>query len=334
MTFDSTTLDSTAINGTAIEVKDLTKTYSNGVRAVDGISFSVRNGTVFGLLGPSGAGKSTIIKILTTLTRPGSGGVRVAGVDVVREPAQARRRIGCVTQQSGVDPCATSREALTLQGRLYGLNGRVLRNRVDSLLERFALADLADRPARTYSGGMRRRLDVALGLVHEPHVLFLDEPTTGLDPETRTDLWAEIFGMAAVGITVVLSTHYLEEVDELASTLAILDRGKIVAMGSPGQLKREAGGDALRVELVEPPGEGKVRKALAGVEGVGNIVVAGCGLSARVERGAVSAPYLVAALESAGVRVVSLTLSAPTIGDVYLRHAGRLLRSAQEAPSR
>ncbi|WP_131737009.1 ABC transporter ATP-binding protein [Actinomadura roseirufa] len=318
----------------AIEVEDVTKTYSNGVRAVEGVSFTVRSGTVFGLLGPNGAGKSTIIKILTTLTRPGSGTVRVAGVDVVKEPVLARRVIGCVAQQGGGDPSATSRESLTLQGRLYGLGGRRLRTQVDLLLERFGLGECADRPIRTFSGGMRRRLDVALGLVHEPHVLFLDEPTTGLDPETRTELWAEIFGMAAVGITVVLSTHYLEEVEELADTLAILDRGRIVAMGTPSQLKSEAGGDALRVELVEPPGESKVRKALACVEGVGDIMVAGCGLSARVQRGAVSAPYLVAALESAGVHVVSLTLSAPTIGDVYRQHAGRTLRSVQEAPSR
>jgi ABC-2 type transport system ATP-binding protein len=317
-----------------VDVKDLTKSFANGVRAVDEVSFSVRSGTVCGLLGPNGAGKSTIIKVLTTLARPSSGTVRVAGVDVLAEPARVRRMIGCVGQQSGADPAATARENLILQGRLYGLGGRRLRNQVDGLLERFGLGDHADRWVRRYSGGMRRRLDVAMGLVHEPDVLFLDEPTTGLDPETRTELWAEISGMAAVGITVVLSTHYLEEVDELADTLVILDRGRVAAIGTPSQLKRGLRADALRVELVEPPGEGRVRSALSGVEGVRSIVVAGCGLSAQVDRGAASAPALLNALESAGVRVVSLTLSVPTIGDVYMRYAGRLLRSAQEASIR
>ncbi|MFC6883266.1 MULTISPECIES: ATP-binding cassette domain-containing protein [Actinomadura] len=315
----------------AIDVKDLTKIYPGAVRAVDGVSFTVQSGTVFGLLGPNGAGKSTIIKILTTLSRPGGGSVRVAGVDVVAEPGPARRMIGCVAQQSGVDPIATGRENLTLQGRLYGLGGRRLRTQVDDLLERFGLSEYADRPARACNGGMRRRLDVAMGLVHEPHVLFLDEPTTGLDPETRKELWAEIFGMAAVGITVVLSTHYLEEAEELADTLGILDRGKLVAMGTPAELKREMHGDALRVELVEPPGEARVRSALSCLEGVCDIVVAGSGLSARIDPGTATAPVVLAALESAGVRVVSLTLSPPTIDDVYSRHAGRLLCGMPEA---
>jgi ABC-2 type transport system ATP-binding protein len=324
MTFDSL----------AVDVKDLTKIYPNGVRAVDGVTFSVQRGTVLGLLGPNGAGKSTIIKILTTLARPGSGTAQVAGVDILAEPALARRMIGCVAQQSGADPEATGRENLTLQGRLFGLNGQGLRHQVDGLLERFRLGDWADRSARTYSGGTRRRLDVAMGLVHDPHVLFLDEPTTGLDPEMRAEVWAEIFGMAAIGITIVLSTHYLEEADELADTLAILDRGKIVAQGTPAQLKNDLHGDAVRIELAESPGEGRVRAALSCVEGVRDIVVAGCGLSARVDCGVANAPTLLAALESAGVRVVSLTLSAPTIGDVYMRHAGRSLSSAQEAPGR
>jgi ABC-2 type transport system ATP-binding protein len=318
----------------AIQVRDLTKVYPHGVRALDGVTFSAEPGTVFGLVGPNGAGKSTIIKILATLVRPTSGSVRVAGVDVVAEPAAVRRTIGWVSQRSGVDPAATSRENLTLQGRLYGLSGRRLHRHVERLLERFGLGDRADRPARNCSGAMRRRLDVAMGLVHEPDLLFLDEPTAGLDPEMRTELLAEIAGLAALGVTVVLSTHCLEEVDDLASRLAVLDHGRVVALGSPDRLKREWCGDMLKVELAEPPSEVKIRSALSCVPGVRDIVVGRSGLTARVNMDLADPPSLLAALEAAGSRVASMTLTAPGIEDVYMRHACPGLPYNEETPGR
>src|ERR671936_698181 len=194
----------------AIEARDLVKTYPGGVRALDGLSFAVEPGTVFGLLGPNGAGKSTTVKILTPLSRPDAGVARVAGLDVARQPDQVRHAIGCVAQRSAVDREATGRENLALQGHLYGLRGRALKRRADGLLERLGLAEAADRVARTWSGGMQRKLDVAMGLIHQPQVLFLDEPTTGLDPEARADMWHEIARLAREdGLTVVLTTHYL-----------------------------------------------------------------------------------------------------------------------------
>ena len=209
--------------GAAIQARDLTKTYKD-VRALDGLSFSVEAGTMFGLLGPNGAGKSTTVKILTTLTRPDSGQASVAGVDVLASPDRVRRAIGLVAQRSGVDLEGTGRENLTLQGQVYGLRGAELPTRVGELLERFGLAEAADRVARGYSGGMQRRLDIAMGLIHRPRVLFLDEPTTGLDPEVRADMWAEIAHLSgSEGLTILLTTHYLEEADRLADRLAIVD---------------------------------------------------------------------------------------------------------------
>src|SRR5919197_873112 len=218
----------------AILARDLRKAYGGKVQALDGLSLTVGRGTIFGLLGPNGAGKSTTVKILTTLSRPDAGEARVAGFDVLSEPQRVRRAIGVVGQRHGFAEEATGRENLVLQGELYGITGRELRRRVDEVLERFGLAEAAGRPARTYSGGMQRRLDVALGLLHRPRVLFLDEPTTGLDPEARATLWSEIEGLARdEEMTILLTTHYLEEADRLASDLAIVDRGRIVAAGSP-----------------------------------------------------------------------------------------------------
>ena len=205
----------------------------------------MRPGEVFALLGPNGAGKSTTIRILTTLSAPTSGRARVAGFDVVERPGEVRRRIGYVAQASGVDPTATGRENLLLQGRLFRLPTPALRQRVDELLDLFALADAADRAAETYSGGMKRRLDVAMGLVHRPEVLFLDEPTTGLDPESRSVMWREVRRLAEGGLTVLLTTHYLEEADQLAQSLAIVDHGRVVAEGAPDELKARFGRTSL-----------------------------------------------------------------------------------------
>src|SRR5262245_26543424 len=224
----------------AIQADELTKTYPPDVRALDGLSLAVEAGTIFGLLGPNGAGKSTTVRILTTLSRADSGSARVAGIDVRKDPVKVRRAIGVVGQKHGLDPEATGRENLVLQGEFYGLTGGELRRRVDDSLERFALSAAADRQAKTYSGGMQRRLDVAMGLIHSPQVLFLDEPTTGLDPEARTDLWHEIERLAREELmTILITTHYMDEADRLAAQLAIVDRGRIVARGTPDELKAE-----------------------------------------------------------------------------------------------
>lgn len=312
----------------AIETRELVKTYRPGVRALDGLSFAVEAGTVFGLLGPNGAGKSTTVKVLTTLSRPDAGQAFVAGLDVLRQPEAVRRAIGCVAQKSGVDVDATGRENLTLQGRLHGLRAAGLHARVRALLERFQLTAAADRQARTYSGGMQRKLDVAMGLIHDPRVLFLDEPTTGLDPEARADLWEAIARLAGEdGTTVLLTTHYLEEADRLAHRLAIVDRGRVVAEGTPDGLKGELSGDAVQIELAEPMDEPGVRAALAAVT-VRDIVVAGATVRARAEHGGSAVPAMVSVLESHGARVTSILVTRPSLDDVYLRHTGRTFREA------
>jgi ABC-2 type transport system ATP-binding protein len=313
---------------TAIEVDGLVKAYGE-VRALDELSFAVPEGTVFGLLGPNGAGKSTTVKILTTLARPDAGTARVAGIDVLAEPGRVRGEIGVVAQRSGVDREATGRENLRLQGQVHGMRGRELEQRVDDLLARFLLSDAADRIVRTYSGGMERRLDVAIGLVQRPRVLFLDEPTTGLDPEVRTEMWHSIEELAhEQGVTVLLTTHYMDEADRLASRLAILDRGRIVAEGSPDELKRDLRGDAVHVELAEAV-DGKASDALAGVAAVRDVVVDGKAVHARADDGARAVPAVLAALESHALPVASVTVARPSLEDVYLRYAGRTFGEAE-----
>jgi ABC-2 type transport system ATP-binding protein len=315
----------------AIEARGLVKTYSGDVRALDGLGLEVEQRTIFGLLGPNGAGKSTTVKILTTLTRPDEGEARVAGIDVLRDPGNVRRRIGVVGQRGGLDPQATGRENLVLQGEIHRLPRRELRARADELLDRFGLSEAADRIARTYSGGMQRRLDIALGLIHEPEVLFLDEPTMGLDPEVRAAMWDEISRLAAEdGLTILLTTHYLEEADRLASRLAIVDRGRVVAVGSPEQLKSELRGDAIELELATPATNGKVPAALAAVDGVHDIVLDGIAIRARADSGPARVPAVLAALDSAGVGVAAVTVARPSLDDVYLRHAGRRFDDSDE----
>jgi ABC-2 type transport system ATP-binding protein len=232
-----------------------------------------------------------------------------------------------VAQNSGADPTATGRENLQLQGRLYGLRGAALTGRVDELLDRFTLADAAKRPVKGYSGGMRRRLDVALGLVHRPEVLFLDEPTTGLDPEARTAMWDEIGRLAGEeGLTILLTTHYLEEADRLAERIAIVDRGRVVVEGTPDSLKGELRGDAVHLELREAVGDAGrtlLRGTLLGLPGVHEVLVDGRRVSARADDGAAAVPVLLAAFERAGVGVASATVARPSLDDVYLRYAGR-----------
>jgi len=312
----------------AIEAANLTKTYGGGVRALDGLSLEVEAGTIFGLLGPNGAGKSTTVKILTTLSRADSGEARVAGLDVVRDAERVRRSIGVVGQKPGLDPDATGRENLEMQAELYGVRGAERRRRVDDLLTQVGLSEAGGRLAKTYSGGMQRRLDVALGLVHRPKVLFLDEPTTGLDPEARAELWREIERLAREQeMTILLTTHYLEEADRLASRLVIVDRGRIVAQGSPDELKSELRGDTVQVELSESV-NGDAAASVRRLPGVSELTVDGRLLRARVDNGAAAIPALITALEQDGVRVASATIARPSLDDVYLRHAGRSFQQA------
>jgi ABC-2 type transport system ATP-binding protein len=311
----------------AIEAVGLEKTYPPRIRALDGLSLSVEAGTIFGLLGPNGAGKSTTVRVLTTLTRPDSGSARVADIDVLAEPRRVRAAIGVVGQKHGFDPEATGRENLVLQGEFYGIAGGELKRRVAASLERFALTEAADRLVKTYSGGMQRRLDVAMGLLHRPQVLFLDEPTTGLDPEARAELWQEIERLARdERMTILLTTHYLEEADRLASQLAIVDRGRIVAQGTPDELKRELEGDTIQVEVGDRgPG---AHGALERVDGLADVTVDDGTLRARARDGGAAIPALLAALDAHGIPVVSVFVARPSLDDVYLRHAGRSFQTA------
>jgi len=267
------------------------------------------------------------VKILTTLSRADSGEARVAGLDVVREAERVRRAIGVVGQRPGLDPDATGRENLEMQAEIYGLHGAARRERVGQLLERFGLTDAGGRLAKTYSGGMQRRLDVALGLVHRPQVLFLDEPTTGLDPEARTELWQEIERLTREEqMTILLTTQYLEEADRLASRLAIVDRGRVVAQGTPDELKDELRGDTVQVELAES--NGYAAAVIKRLRGVRELTTEGRVLRARVDDGAAVIPSLITALEQRGLRVASATVARPSLDDVYLRHAGRSFQVA------
>ncbi|GAA1660185.1 daunorubicin resistance protein DrrA family ABC transporter ATP-binding protein [Nonomuraea maheshkhaliensis] len=313
----------------AVEAVDLTKTYAAGRRkaplpALRGLSFAAVKGSVFGLLGPNGAGKSTTVRILSTLTAADSGSARVAGIDVRTRPEQVRRAIGFVSQKPGTDPMATATENLLLAGRLHGMSRRDAVARARELVDRFGLADVADRLVRTYSGGMARKLDLALGLMHRPQVLFLDEPTTGLDPQARGELWAEIARMAGEEeMTVLLTTHYLEEADRLADRLAIVDHGTVVAAGRPDELKSELRGDAVLVELVQT--DDRALAVLRTVPGLREVALEGRTVRGRTGDGARALPEVLAALEEAGVAVSSATLARPSLDDVYLRHTGHSL---------
>lgn len=307
----------------AIAADSLVKTYPPDVRALDGLSLEVPAATVFGLLGPNGAGKSTTVKVLTALARPDAGSATVAGHDVLRQPDRVRRAIGVVGQRSAVDRTATGRENLLFQGRLFGLSGGGLRRRVDELLGQLGLADAAGRIVATWSGGMQRRLDVAIGLVHRPRVLFLDEPTTGLDPEARRALWDEIRRLSAEGMTILLTTHYLDEADQLASSLAIVDAGRIVAQGSPDRLKAELRGEAIHVDLATAEDAPRAASLIDRLDGFEHPVLDRSRLSVRAERAAASVPSVMAVLEGAGIGVAAVTVARPSLDDVYFRHTGR-----------
>jgi ABC-2 type transport system ATP-binding protein len=320
---------------TALLAVDLVKTYPGArgavpVRALDGLSVEVAAGTVVALLGRNGAGKSTAVKILTTLARPDAGQAYVAGIDALRDPASAdavRRAIGLVSQKASSDPMATGRENLVLAGRIQGLSRSAAAARATELLARFDLAAAADRLAKTYSGGMARKLDVAIGLVHRPRVLFLDEPTTGLDPEARAQMWAEIARLSQEErMTVLLTTHYLDEADHLADRVAIVDAGRVVVNGTPEELKSELQGDTVSVELTSA--SPAAVHALDRVAGVRDATTDGTRLRARADSGARAVPAVLAALDEAGLEVVSVTVARPSLDDVYLRHVGRAFEEA------
>ena len=315
-------------DGMALVAADLVKTYSQGrgkppLRALDGLTFQAEEGTVFGLLGPNGAGKSTTVKILSTLSRADSGTATVAGIDVARHPGRARSAIGFVAQKQVSDPMDTGVENLVLAGQLHGMSTRAARIRAGELLERFALTSAARRQVKTYSGGMARKLDVAIGLMHRPQVLFLDEPTTGLDPEARAEMWAEIERMSREErMTVLLTTHYLEEADRLASRLAIVDAGRVVTEGTPEQLKSELRGDAVVIELHEASVVSRVLDSLDRLGGFREVAAEGRAVRARVDDGGAALPLVLTALDAEGVTVASATVSRPSLDDVYLAHTG------------
>ncbi len=315
-----------------IEVENLVREFRKGPRAVDGIDLSVEPGEVYGFLGPNGAGKSTTVLMLTTLLPPTRGTARVAGYDVVKDGSKVRAAIGAALQEAALDPFLTGREHLNLQAALHGLPRKQRKRRGEELLERVGLEEAADRRVRGYSGGMKRRLDLALALVHEPRILFLDEPTTGLDPQSRSALWSEVSRLARdEGVTVFLTTQYLEEADVLADRVGIIDRGKIVAEGTPEELKAEIG----RPSVEATPAEGSGREAVARVlSRFGEEIAAQPGaVAVRLMRGAGDLADVVRALDSEDVRVTNLRLDEPSLDDVFLEKTGRSLEGegAQEA---
>jgi ABC-2 type transport system ATP-binding protein len=318
----------------AVRATDLVKTYPGargkpGVRALDGLGFEVAAGSVVALLGPNGAGKTTAVKVLTTLSLADAGHAEVAGIDVARHPGRVRQLIGLVAQQPTADPMATGRENLVLAGRIHGMPRAAARSRAAQLLDRFGLASAADRLAKTYSGGMARRLDVALGLVHHPQVLFLDEPTTGLDPEVRAGMWDEIDRLAAEErTTVLLTTHYLDEADRLADRVAIIDSGRVVTEGPPDELKNGLRGDTVQIELSSAAALPAALGALAPLPELREVSGDGPRIRARADNGARAVPTVLSALDHAGVAATSVSVARPTLDDVYLRHVGQSLKEA------
>ena len=313
----------------AVEVRALRRTFKGGVEAVRDIDLSISSGEIFGFLGPNGAGKTTTVRMLCTLLPPTAGNASVAGIDVVADPADVRRRIGVALQEIGLDPVQTGRELLELQCGLYGIKGAEARTRAEELLELVGLTDAADRRTKTYSGGMKRRLDLASALVHSPRVLFLDEPTTGLDPASRLTVWDEVRRINSTGTTVFLTTQYLEEADQLCDRVAIIDVGRIVAEGTPASLKAQMGHDVVRVEL-DGADATRTEAALEGLEGLGRVVTEADALALYVEDGAGSIAEIVRRLDNADLRVGAIAVARPTLDDVFLRATGRRLEGAQE----
>ena len=318
-------------SGPAVSTSGLVKSFGE-VRALDGVDLEVSQGSVLGLLGPNGAGKTTMIRVLTTLLKPDAGSARVAGLDVVRDAAKLRARIGLAGQYAAVDENLTGMENLTMVGRLYGSRRAPARERASELLERFDLVEAAGRTVKTYSGGMRRRLDLAAALVARPPVLFLDEPTTGLDPRSRLQMWETIEGLAAEGTTVLLTTQYLEEADRLASTIAVIDHGRLIARGTPDELKDRVGGERLEVRLREAARAPQAVSALAAMADAPPSVSEEL-VSVGVHRRPGAIVEAVRLLDDAGVELQDIALRRPTLDDVFLAITGHVAeeRAEQEA---
>lgn len=315
----------------AVVVENLVKTFGGTVRALDGVSFEIAPGTVLGLLGPNGAGKTTAVRVLTTLLRPDSGRARVAGVDVLADPAAARRVMGLAGQYAAVDEALTGSENLLLVGALNHLERGERRQRARSLLRQFGLSDAADRPLKTYSGGMRRRLDLAAALVGQPPVLFLDEPTTGLDPRSRIDLWGVIENLRADGTTLLLTTQYLEEADRLADQICVVDHGKVIAEGTAAELKAKLGGTVVEVALVD---EQQAEAAARALDGAGESSPVRDGVLVRVatSSGPATLTDVVRRLDGAGLEASGLQLRQPSLDDVFLSLTGHAAEEDGEQP--
>jgi ABC-2 type transport system ATP-binding protein len=318
--------------GYAVVAEDLVKTYPGDVWALNALSLSIAPGQIFGLLGPNGAGKTTTTNILTTLAVPDSGRALVAGLDVQADPRAVRHRIGVVSQGSSADPAASGYDNLVLQARLYGMAATEAKRRAADLLDGFDLTAAGKRKARTYSGGMRRGLEMALGLIGEPEVLFLDEPTTGLDPESRTVMWQSIRSLARNrGATVVFTTHHLDEADQFADRVAIVDHGTVVAEGTPARLKGDLGGDAIHIELhraLDPIETDSIRRTLEDLLEISDVQISDRRVSTRTSDSAATVPLMLGKLVD--VPIAAVTAAKPSLDDVYLRHAGRRFAEADQ----
>lgn len=310
-----------------IETRGLRRTFRSRrstVEAVAGVDLVVRTGEIFGFLGPNGAGKTTTLRMLATLLPPTAGEAAVAGCDLLRDPARVRERIGYVAQSGGTDPGMTGRGELVLQGRLFGLSRAESERRTAEMLRAFELEDAGDRMVKTYSGGMRRRLDIAIGMIHRPALLFLDEPTTGLDPQARARLWDEIRKLRDSGTTVFLTTHYLEEADALCERVAIIDHGRIVAEGTPDELKRQFSGDVITLGVRGAPE--RVLSLVAEQPYVREATTDDGRVRLYVDQGEAAVPQILRLLDAAGLATETIALSRPSLDDVFLRKTGRSLR--------
>jgi ABC-2 type transport system ATP-binding protein len=314
-----------------IEVRDLVKVYGSETRAVDGITFEVAPGELFGFLGPNGAGKTTTIRILATLLHQTDGIARVAGFDVAAQPHEVRKRLGLAMQTPALDAFSTGRETLELAGRMHRMPAAEIRRRADELLELVGLTSVARKLTGQYSGGMKRRLDLASALVHRPQVLILDEPTEGLDPQSRTALWEELERISKAGTTMLLTTHYMEEADRLCTRLAIIDNGKIVVEGEPGELKRGIGADTVVLQLEATNGDlehqrAEVRRLLEDIVAPDGFAEHPSGVSLAVPNASAAIPNLLRRLDGDNVQITGLQMSQPSLDNVFLKYTGRHIR--------
>jgi ABC-2 type transport system ATP-binding protein len=311
-----------------IRVQNLVVVYPDGTRAVEDISFSVKEGEFFGFLGPNGAGKSTTIKTLTTLLRKSSGRVSVAGYDLERSPREIRKSIGVLSQETSLDVDLTGWQNLHLQGRLQQLHGHVLDERIEELLKLVQLEDVAKKPAGRYSGGMRKKLDLASALIHKPKLLFLDEPTTGLDTQSRTAIWEYLEGLnKQEGITIFLTTQYLEEADRLCREVSIIDHGRLIASGTPYELKEGLGGETITLTMKDATQKPKTKEILKTVQGVSNVMDSDDGVVAYARNAGQIIAEIITTLDRNGIRPSFLSIASPTLDDVFLRQTGRRIRT-------